>query len=282
MNAEGRQTTWTPLIVAVAPNGARKTKRDHPRVPITPVEIAQDARACLETGASMLHLHVRDAHGAHSLDADLYRAAIDAVTAEVGDRLVIQVTTEAVGRYSPDQQMACVRAVRPEAVSLAVRELIPDADHEARAAAFLDWCRRERVAIQYILYDVADLERLNDLRARGIVPRRDPFRLYVLGRHAGAKGGDPDDLLPFVTHEGGCNDPWAVCAFGPKETACATVACAMGGHVRVGFENNLHLPDGAVANGNADLVAAAVNGARAVGRPVADAEALRSAMATWT
>jgi uncharacterized protein (DUF849 family) len=119
------QSVWNPLIITVAPNGARKTKRDHPALPITPAEIAREARLALEAGAAMLHLHVRDVEGGHTLDADAYRAAMAAVGGEVGQRMVVQVTTEAVGRFTPEAQMAAVRALKPEAVSLAVRELIP-------------------------------------------------------------------------------------------------------------------------------------------------------------
>ena len=91
----------TPLLVMVAPNGARRTKADHPHLPITPADIAAEAGRCRDAGATIFHLHVRDQNDAHSLDPDRYRAAIDAVRAAVGESLVIQVTTEAVGRYDP-------------------------------------------------------------------------------------------------------------------------------------------------------------------------------------
>ncbi|MGH6903418.1 MAG: 3-keto-5-aminohexanoate cleavage protein [Geminicoccaceae bacterium] len=61
----------TPLVVTVAPNGARRTKTDHPDLPITPAEIARDAAWCADAGASVLHLHVRAGDGRHSLDPDL-------------------------------------------------------------------------------------------------------------------------------------------------------------------------------------------------------------------
>ena len=104
----------TPLLVMVAPNGARRTKADHPNLPITPPEIAREAELCRAAGATVLHLHVRAPDGRHSLDPDLYRAAVDAVRAALGARMVIQMTTEAVGRYSPAEQMAAVREVRFE------------------------------------------------------------------------------------------------------------------------------------------------------------------------
>ena len=60
------------VMIAVAPNGARKTQQDHPQLPISPKEIAHTAAACLDAGACMLHLHVRDENLGHSLDAQRY------------------------------------------------------------------------------------------------------------------------------------------------------------------------------------------------------------------
>ena len=57
-----------PCLIMVAPNGARKTKADHPALPITPAELAATASACLEAGAAAIHLHVRDRDGGHTLE----------------------------------------------------------------------------------------------------------------------------------------------------------------------------------------------------------------------
>lgn len=281
MSAPLAEGDWPPLAIAVAPNGARKTPAEHPNLPVTPAAIARDARECLEAGACMLHLHVRDSGDGHTLDPGIYREAIGAVRAEVGDALVIQTTTEAVGRYRPGEQIAVVKALKPEAVSLAVRELVPDADHEAATGDFLRWCAAEAVAPQFILYDRADLARFHDLAARGVVPGRRHFLLYVLGRYTGGQRSQPADLLPFVCSGQGLEQPWMLCAFGARETACATMAAALGGHVRVGFENNMTLPNGRPAPANAALVAAAAEAARAIGRALMDAAGLRALMAEW-
>ena len=142
----------TPLIIGVAPNGARRTKADHPALPLSPAEIATTAAACREAGAALLHLHVRDRDGGHTLDPGTYGEAIAAVRRAVGEDLIIQVTSESVGRYTAAEQMVAVRALRPEAVSLALREIIPDEVGEADAAGFLAWLERERVLAQYILF----------------------------------------------------------------------------------------------------------------------------------
>lgn len=274
----GQPATWPPLVLAVAPNGARKTAEDHPALPITPDEIARTAAACREAGAAMIHLHVRDREGGHTLDVEAYRAAIAAVRAAVGYDMVIQVTSEAVGIYHPLEQMAMVRELKPEAVSLAVRELVPYPAVEPDAAEFLRWLRQERILPQYILYSQADLWQLDKLIDRGVVPGEGHSVLFVLGRYAEGQQSDPTDLLPFLTaNERG--HPWALCAFGAREAACAVSAAALGGHARVGFENNLHLPDGSRAPDNAALVTTVAAGAAAIGRPLADADQARDLLA---
>ncbi len=105
----------TPLVVIVAPNAARRTKANHAKLPITPAEIADEGVRCAEAGASVLHVHVRSDDGRHTLDAKRYRAAINAVRRKVGERMMIQTTTEALGCYVPAEQMAMVRALHPEA-----------------------------------------------------------------------------------------------------------------------------------------------------------------------
>jgi len=265
---------WTPLILTVAPNGARRGYGDHPALPITPDEIGRCAAACADAGAAMIHLHVRDRDGGHTLDADTYRAAIDAVKRQAGERIIIQVTSEAVGMYAPAQQMAMVRAVRPEAVSLAVRELLPEGADERDVAKFFAWLTAERIMAQFILYSEEDVRRFDDLVTRGVVADSQRFVLFVLGRYSAGQQSSPNDVLPFVAaNRRGYT--WAVCAFGRREAACVLAAAALGGHGRVGFENNVFLPDGDIAPDNAALVAAVADGARAMGRPLASVAAVR-------
>lgn len=265
---------WQPLIIAVAPNGAYKTKDDHPALPMGSREIARTAAACLEAGAAMIHLHVRDASGAHSLDVNRYRRAIEAIRAQVGNRIVIQATTEAGGRYKPREQLALVRALRPESVSLALRELVPDQASEAEAAAFFAWLVTENILPQFIVYSATELERFQSLRHRGVIPPGACPLLLVLGRHTPDQTSEPTALLPFLNVLG-AYDSWMVCAFGAREHACAAAAVALGGHTRVGFENNLYLHDGRVAPDNVALVAQVRAVAEVLARPVADADALR-------
>ena len=266
-----------PLVLMSAPNGARRTKTDHPNLPMTPDELAVEARLVADAGATLFHLHVRDDDGGHSLDPDRYRQAIDAVRAAVGERMVVQITTEAVGRYGPDEQIEVVRELRPFSVSLALRELIPsdDATDIARGQAFFAWLRDEGIAPHFILYTADDVRRFEAFRGDGIIPQKNPFALFVLGRYVDPAEVSANDLLPFLTeHDRRC--PWSICAFGPVECAASLAAAALGGHVRVGFENNLWRADGRIAANNADLVKQINDGARLIGRPIATIEETRT------
>lgn len=269
-------STWTAAhaVICVAPNGARRTQADHPALPLTTAQIAREAAACADAGASVIHLHVRDNANRHCLDADRYRAAIAAIHEAVGERLLVQVTTEAVGLYTAQQQMALLRELRPQAASVALRELIPDDTRIVEASRFFAWARNEHIALQFIIYEPREAKRLRALVEGGVLPQRTPATQFVLGRYTAGQQSDPLDLLDFL-REWPRNWPWSVCAFGDREAATMAAAIGLGGHARVGFENNLLRPDGRLAESNADLVDNVRTLIACAGRPLADAAQAR-------
>lgn len=265
------------VAIAVAPNGGRRTRADHPDIPLTAAELARCAAECLDEGAAMIHVHVRDAAGGHLLDAEAYRAATAAIRAAVGDRLLVQITTESLGLYGPAEQAAVLKAVHPEAASLALRELAPDDGAEPAFAELLAWMGREEVIPQIILYDPAEAVRLAGMIGRGVVPWKDVPVLYVLGRYVAGQTAQPADLLPFLEPGMPRFANWSVCAFGRHEAACVTAGALLGGHVRIGFENNLLLPDGGLARSNAQLVETVAATVGALGFGVCTAAEMRHA-----
>ena len=263
-----------PLWITAAPNGAYKQRNDHPSLPLTAEELARTAKDCLDVGASMLHMHIRHPDGRHSLDVHTYQTATAVVRAAVGSDMIIQITSESARQYGPAEQMAMVKAVRPEAVSVGLREVDVPEVGEAELGRFFGWMAANRLMTQVILYDTVDLARWQALRQRGIVPDAPWSLLFVLGRYSAGQTSSPRDLIPFVqAHHGG--EPWSMCAFGPSEHACATLAATLGGHVRVGFENNLYLADGQLAPHNAALVQQIAMSAAVLHRPLATADDLR-------
>ena len=265
-----------PLLITVAPNGAYKQRPDHAALPITATELGQTAKQCLDAGAGMIHMHIRDAEGRHSLDVQGYRDAQQAVKAAVGDELIIQITSEAARVYKAPEQIAMVRALKPEAVSVGLREVDQPEIGEAGLAQFFGWLAKERVMTQVIVYDVADLQRWQALRSQGVIPDAPWSLLFVLGRYSVGQTSEAKDLLPFVMAHTG-QEPWSMCAFGAGEHACATTAVALGGHARVGFENNLLLNNGQVAPDNAALVRQIADSARVLGRSLYTAQQAREA-----
>ena len=184
--------------MTVAPNGGRKTKADHPALPLTADELARTAAECLERGASMIHLHVRDKDGGHSLDPEAYRTVIARICEEVGDRLVLQITSELLGRYSPAEQRAAVLRTNPEAVSLALRELAPEKTDEKDFGLFLGKLKQMRIWPQIIVYHPDEAERLGAMVKQGLIPFDKLSVLYVLGRFALTRTAIPRDFLPFL------------------------------------------------------------------------------------
>ena len=232
-----------PMVIA-APNGARRGKAAHANLPVNIAEIAAEAALCQLAGAAVLHLHVRDTNGLHSLDAGLYRAATLAID-EAAPGMLVQITTEAAGVFDLPVQIACVEAVRPEAVSVAWREFAPEENASARR--FYDWASGEGIHVQHILYSPEDIARFTAYGLKG------QSVLLVLGKYGGAEAR-ADELPAYLNALGDVRD-WCVCAFGKAEHAVASAAIAAGGHARVGFENNLWRQDGTLAIGTHELVA---------------------------
>ena len=256
-----------PLIISVAPNGARRSKLDHPALPLSCIEIADEAERCADAGAALLHLHVRDAEGKHSLSPGAYRSAIDAIHRRVGKRLLLQITTESCGMYAVDVQMSAVLSVKPPAASFALREFIANPGDEPRARDFFAAVRDLGTLPQFILYEPAEIDRLRELISAGVIPFPAPPVLFVLGRYAAGPSSEPASLVPFLARWGD-EAPWTAAGFGPSELRVAAAAIALGGHIRVGFENNLQRPDGSCLESSAEQVAAVAALARLLHRPI--------------
>ena len=239
----------------VAPNGARKSKKDHPNFPITISEIVQEAKDCFQKGANAIHAHVRDHEGNHSLDIGLYKELIKELKITVPD-LPVQITTEAVGKYSPKDQINVVEKIIPESASVALIEMIPDKNDTNLAQKFYKFSIESNIQIQHILYSVNDLRVFLHLVKNKIIPQQNLQVLYVLGRYEKSFQSSTNDLDPFILEHKNflTSIDWGVCAFGKAETDCLIKAFSLGGKLRVGFENNFYNKDGTIAETNADRV----------------------------
>lgn len=221
------------MTIMVSPTGSRLGKADHPALPMEIPEIVAATVDCAAAGADAVHLHVRDRHGRHSLDAGLYAEAI----AELDRALPgfpIQITTESGGVYDTATQLALLEDLEPSWVSISLREAARSESDARRMYAF---CQAKGIAVQHIVYDIADAELIRAWQKCGVLTEKESV-ILVLGRYSGNKTADIADLDPLLDALPPVGS-WMVCAFGPTEHDILVEAAKRGGDVRVGFENSL-------------------------------------------
>ena len=246
----------TPLPrLMVAPNGARRSKSDHPALPVTDAELIETAKRCVAAGADGIHLHLRDAQGAHLLDVARYRDLLDQLETDVPD-CYLQVTSEAAGRYDGDAQRTMVRRLRPRYVSVALREMVRRPEDWPAAHAFYDWAAASGVEIQHILYTPQEVQGFIIAIENGHIPGQHHLIQLVRGTYAdGSLNAHAlSQYLAELERGTGYTFDWMLCAFGADETASLVEAARFGGKARVGFENSFHNADGSVASDNAERV----------------------------
>jgi 3-keto-5-aminohexanoate cleavage enzyme len=260
--------TSKPLVIAVAPNGARYTRKDHPQLPITPAQLAETAAECLAAGARMIHLHVRDPKHQHSLEPKYYRPALEAVKDAVGDEMIIQVTSEAAGVYQSDEQQQLITELMPDCLSVALREIAPVDTPLNEFREFIHKLSAAGCLLQYILYDAVDFNRYRKLIALGDIPSDGHSLLFVLGRYTKTppKVGIVDEFKDILTTDA----PWMVCTFGASAHKILSKAVELGCHARIGFENGFYLPNGNIAKSNAELIEMSRQSFEKTGRKIAN------------
>jgi len=251
------------VIIMVAPNGARKTRRDHAALPVSIADTVSEAAQCHAAGASALHAHVRGENDEHVLDAGLYRELLAEMSQQVPEML-IQITSEAVGIYTPAEQVACIQAVIPRMVSMCLREISSNFEQPEYARQFFEWCDENAVHVQHIVFSAEEFQHFLDYPEQGVIPAAHRCVLFVLGRYNVNFQSEPADLDPFLQYDLAGLD-WFTCAFGSQEQQCVMSAINAGGHARIGFENNLYLPNGEIAANTAALVSSLVDGMQAKG-----------------
>jgi len=234
----------------VAPNGARPMKKDHSRVPVTIDEIVQTAKACFDAGAGGIHFHLRDNDGQHILNSEMCLKALQKLQIKVPN-MHLQVTTEAVGRYSPEEMRKLAYDVVPPGLSIGIREMIPSRSPSDQDIKLYKSLTESGTKIQHICYEPEDINLLSELLDRSNISKDGTWCLFVIGHYSGIIS-DPKKIPKFTEKLklNNFNADWAVCAFGKEEFSCLELSVKLGGKVRVGFENSIYLPNGDIAVDN--------------------------------
>lgn len=237
----------------------------------------------------MLHLHVRDESGKHTLAVGAYREAIKLVRSRLGDKIFIQVTSEAGGIYTAEQQLSAVYevcdssdALMPDGVSIALREFIREDTDLSTIQTLFHSLARDNIPPQYILYSHDDIACYAQLCKLDVIPSEGHTVLLVLGK----KQPDAPNAISTLAEmhdklkeSSGAHIHWMTCAFGTDEFQVLCETTKMGGHARVGFENCLQIATtGEVAADNAALVEQLVALGNPLARPLANIDQTREIM----
>jgi len=262
-------------IVTCAVVGAEVTRAQSPDVPYTPEEIAQAAVEAWREGAAAVHLHARHLDGRPSQEARHFREIVDRIRA-AGSDVVIQCSTGGAVGMSVDERLgSLVDGAEMATLNMGTLNFGDDVFVNARPdiVRIASRIRERGLVAECEIYDAGMLETLRWLLEKGHLAA--PYHVqFVLGVPGGMSGTERN--LRFLVE--GMPEPahWTVAGIGRFEMPMAELALRLGGHVRVGLEDNLYLSKGVLAKGNGELVAAAVRMVREAGRELASpAEARR-------
>jgi 3-keto-5-aminohexanoate cleavage enzyme len=263
------------LILTVAITGAELTKEQCPVLPTTPEEQAQDAYRCLQAGASVIHLHVRDDSGNASQELSHFRRSVDAIRSKCGAAPILQFSTGGAVGETIERRIAPL-SLHPEMASFNLgtinfgEDIFVNTFEDMRGLAKA--MQEHQVTAEYEIYDAGHIDNLKKLIKERIVTG--PFHCqFVLGV-PGALSGEIENLV-FLKSSLPANSHWAVAGIGRYELSLATHAILMGGHVRVGLEDNIYYSKGVKTTGNAQLLERIVRIAQELGREVASPDEAR-------
>jgi len=264
------------LIITVGITGSRITRQQTPHIPILPEEIAQSGIEAWRAGASILHIHVRDPKtGLGTQDLSVFKEVVDCIRSET-DAILCLTTSGIPGRNLPIGERLQPLSLQPEFVSFDAGSinmgenvfLNPQEFLEALAKATLEKGIRPELEI----FEVGMVYTCLKYLERGLLKPPLHFQ-FVLG----TPNGMPATVksLLHLTEIIPDDSTWSVIGVGPGQLPMAMIAMTMGGHVRVGLEDNLYYSRGVLAKTNAELVERIVRISKEFGREVATPDEVR-------
>lgn len=256
------------LIITAAICGAEVTKAQNPAVPYTMAEIQREARLACEAGAAIIHLHVRQDDGTPTQDRARFEAAIAAIR-EVCPDVIIQPSTGGAVGMTDQERLAPTEIPGIEMATLDCGSVNFGGDevfiNTENTIRFFGRTLIERgIKPEIEIFDKGMIDYA--LRFAGQSILREPMHFdFVLGIQMSATARD----LCFLVDSLPSGATWTVAGVGRHQFPMAALGIVMGGHVRVGFEDNVYLAQGVPAPSNGDLVARVVRIARELGRDIA-------------
>lgn len=282
------------VIITCAVTGNITTRAQHPGLPITPKEISEASLEAASAGAAIAHIHVRDPKtGKPSMDLELYREVVERIR-ERNPTLILNLTTGLGGRYipsddnpavaapgttltTPERRVAHVAALRPEICTLDLNTMNSGGDvvintprNVTRMAGLI---RAAGVKPELEVFDSGDIQLAHDLIRTGVLEGPGMYSI-VLGIKYGFPA-DPETMM-FARDRLPAGSLWTGFATGRMEFPAVAQSYLLGGHVRVGLEDNIYIEKGVLAPSNAALVEKAARIVETLGGKIASPAQVRA------
>jgi 3-keto-5-aminohexanoate cleavage enzyme len=262
------------LVITAALTGNVPTRQANPNLPVTAGEIASDVRRCADAGAVLFHVHARDTEEKPTLDIGVFKETVRRIKA-LAPEVILQLSTGARAGKDREERAAPVRLL-PEMGSFTTgSNNLPGIVYE-NSPAFIEFLaevfRTTGVKPEIEVFEAGMIANALFLQKKGFIAAPLHFG-FVLG----APGSLPASVknLQFLSESIPAGSTWTAAGIGRAEIPLAAAAIVMGGHVRVGLEDNLFMPDGSPAS-NPLLVEKVVRIAREIGRGIASADEARA------
>lgn len=264
------------LIITAAITGSRITREMTPHIPITPAEIVQSAFECWQAGASIVHIHVRDSQtGLGTQSLEVFKQVVEPLQEKTN--LILCLTTSGIpGRNLPTEERIAPLELKPELASFDAGSINLGNSVFINSPRFLDSAaaRMKELGVkpELEIFDLGMIVTCQRMKAEGKLAEPHHFQ-FVLGTPWGAPA-TPESLLHLHRHLPQ-NSTWSVIGIGKGHLPMSMMALIMGGHIRVGLEDNIYYSRGVLAKSNAQFVERIVRIAGEYGREVATPDEAR-------
>jgi len=257
------------LVITAAISGAEVTKEHNPAVPYTVEEVGKEALAAYEAGASIIHLHVREDDGTPTQCKDRYAVCIEEIKRLCPDAIIQPSTGGAVGMSSEERMQPL--ELNPEMATLDCGTVNFGGDEifvntENMIKEFGQNMIDRQVKPEVEVFDKGMIDTAIHLNKKGYILSPMHFN-FVVGVNGGI-AATPRDVM-FMKDSIPPGSTFTVSGIGRAAFPMAALAIISGGHVRVGFEDNIYLERGVLAKSNAELVEKVVRIAKELSREIA-------------
>ena len=257
------------LIITAAICGAEVTKEHNPAIPYTVEEISKEAYSAYKAGAAIIHLHVREDDGTPTQSKERYKQCIDAIRDKCPDVIIQPSTGGAVGMTSDERLQPT--ELNPEMATLDCGTCNFGGDDifvntENMIKEFGTRMIERGIKPELEVFDKGMIDMALRLHKKGFIKDVMHFS-FVMGVNGGISG-TPRDFM-FMKESIPSNCTFSVAGVGRTQFPMAVMAIITGGHVRVGFEDNIYIEKGVLAKSNGEFVEKVVRLAKEFGRPIA-------------